>query len=205
MYYNDAGVELVAGDNGNGTKLNQLDCPRGLALDENQDLYISDFKNHRVMKWARGASQGEIVAGYLPEGTEGARRRRRLADTYSGGATQRIPHDPDVHGCCAKGSAEHHLAGPWGLAYVEGNLLIADHLNNRIMRWEPGATVGEEIVQVDQPMDLAASVIPNTHPPLVQVVVVDAQRRLQGFNMTFYDLEESTTAFPSTFPYGAVS
>ena len=60
---------VVAGGNGKGNQLNQLDCPRYLFVDEEQAVYVSDTDNHRVMKWNKGANQGIIVAGGRGEGS----------------------------------------------------------------------------------------------------------------------------------------
>ncbi|CAF1406503.1 unnamed protein product [Adineta steineri] len=60
--YNNEGV-IVAGENGKGDQLNQLNSPTFIFVDKEQSVYISDHHNHRVMKWRRGAKQGRIVAG----------------------------------------------------------------------------------------------------------------------------------------------
>ncbi|CAF4359781.1 unnamed protein product, partial [Adineta steineri] len=54
--------ELVAGGNGRGCHLNQLNSPTYIFIDEYGSLYISDYENHRVMKWKKDAKVGEIVA-----------------------------------------------------------------------------------------------------------------------------------------------
>ncbi|CAF4167123.1 unnamed protein product, partial [Adineta steineri] len=60
--------ELVAGGNGEGNHLNQLDNPTYIFMDEDYSLYISDTLNHRVMKWEKDAKEGVIVAGGNDEG-----------------------------------------------------------------------------------------------------------------------------------------
>ena len=54
---------VVAGGNGRGNQLNQLNFPRYVFVDEEQAVYVSDTRNHRVMKWNIGANQGIVVAG----------------------------------------------------------------------------------------------------------------------------------------------
>ena len=54
---------VVAGGNGEGNQLNQLNCPTYLFVDEEQAVYVSDNNNHRVMKWNKGAKEGIVVAG----------------------------------------------------------------------------------------------------------------------------------------------
>jgi sugar lactone lactonase YvrE len=54
---------LVAGGNGAGNRLNQLNGPMHVFVDEDHSVYVSDQNNHRVMKWERGANEGIVVAG----------------------------------------------------------------------------------------------------------------------------------------------
>jgi DNA-binding beta-propeller fold protein YncE len=46
---------VVAGGNDKGDQLNQLNGPCYIFVDEEQSLYVSDFWNHRAMKWLKGA------------------------------------------------------------------------------------------------------------------------------------------------------
>ncbi|CAF4375727.1 unnamed protein product, partial [Adineta steineri] len=55
--------ELVAGGNGQGNNLNQLNKPTNIFVAKDYSLYISDFVNCRVMKWTKNAKEGIIVAG----------------------------------------------------------------------------------------------------------------------------------------------
>ena len=59
---------VIAGGNGRGNQLNQLNCPTYLFVDEEQTVYVSDRDNHRVMKWNKGTNQGIVVAGRQGEG-----------------------------------------------------------------------------------------------------------------------------------------
>ncbi|CAF1143962.1 unnamed protein product [Adineta steineri] len=60
--YNNEGI-IVAGGNGIGDQLNQLNESTFLFVDEDQSVYVSDSNNHRVMKWKKGAKEGTIVVG----------------------------------------------------------------------------------------------------------------------------------------------
>ena len=60
---------VVAGGNGQGNQLNQLNYPRYLFIDKEQAVYVSDTYNHRVMKWNKGAKEGILVAGRREEGS----------------------------------------------------------------------------------------------------------------------------------------
>uniref|UniRef100_UPI00404B34E7 PA14 domain-containing protein n=1 Tax=Fluviicola sp. TaxID=1917219 RepID=UPI00404B34E7 len=63
--YNNATAtyQIVAGGNGGGNALNQLNLPLGIFVDNNKNVYVADYNNHRVVKWLAGASQGTIIAG----------------------------------------------------------------------------------------------------------------------------------------------
>jgi len=57
---------IVAGGNGPGSQLNQMIGPRGICLDANNNLYVADYSNSRVEKFAAGSdstSYAVIVAG----------------------------------------------------------------------------------------------------------------------------------------------
>ncbi|CAF2076319.1 unnamed protein product, partial [Rotaria magnacalcarata] len=54
---------LVAGGNGVGAGLNQLQYPTYLFVDRQRNVYVSDCWNNRVMKWNKGAKEGIVVAG----------------------------------------------------------------------------------------------------------------------------------------------
>lgn len=59
---------LVAGGNGPGNRLDQLNLPFHISVDQDQSVYVSDYHNHRVMKWMKGAREGIVVAGGRGEG-----------------------------------------------------------------------------------------------------------------------------------------
>ncbi|CAF4106501.1 unnamed protein product, partial [Adineta steineri] len=43
--------EAVVGGNERGNQLNQLDHPNGLSLDDEGNLYVANFLNHRIQKF----------------------------------------------------------------------------------------------------------------------------------------------------------
>ncbi|CAF1343261.1 unnamed protein product [Rotaria sp. Silwood1] len=59
---------IVAGGNGKGAGLNQLDWPTYIFVDQQQTVYVSDNHNHRVMKWNKDAKEGVVVAGGQGQG-----------------------------------------------------------------------------------------------------------------------------------------
>ncbi|CAF4202293.1 unnamed protein product [Rotaria sordida] len=64
----DKNGTLVAGGNGYGAGLNQLNGPAYIFVDQQQTVYVSDWDNHRVMKWDKGAKEGTVVAGGQGQG-----------------------------------------------------------------------------------------------------------------------------------------
>ena len=60
----------VAGGNGSGQELNQLNKPWSIYIDNEKTIYIADQCNHRIIAWKKDATCGEIVAGGNGEGSE---------------------------------------------------------------------------------------------------------------------------------------
>lgn len=61
---------ITAGGNGQGNDLNQLSCPNGIYVDDDQTIYIAEWSNHRIIKWKNGASSGQVVAGGNGQGNQ---------------------------------------------------------------------------------------------------------------------------------------
>ncbi|CAF3969530.1 unnamed protein product [Adineta steineri] len=59
---------IVAGGNGKGEHLNQLNSPSYIFVDQDRSLYVSDYHNNRVVKWIEGAKKGVVVAGGQGQG-----------------------------------------------------------------------------------------------------------------------------------------
>ncbi|CAM4920831.1 unnamed protein product [Rotaria socialis] len=54
----------IAGGHGEGGATNQLYCPGGLFVDDDQTVVIADYYNHRIMQWKNGdTTNGQVVAG----------------------------------------------------------------------------------------------------------------------------------------------
>ncbi|CAF1237822.1 unnamed protein product [Adineta steineri] len=149
--YNNEGI-VVAGGNGEGDQLNQLDCPSFIFVDEEQSVYVSDSNNHRVMKWRKDAKEGRVVAG----GNGGGRNLNQLSNPqgiFVDDLGQIYVADSGNHrimrwcegkeegeiivGGNGQGNQSNQLIGPAGLSFAdEGNLYVADHWNRRIQKFE---------------------------------------------------------------------
>ncbi|CAF4966474.1 unnamed protein product [Rotaria sp. Silwood1] len=103
---------IVAGGNGKGNRLNQLNQPTSLFVDQDHSVYVSDCGNHRVMKWMTGAKEGIVVAGGQDEGN----------------SLTQLSYPEGVF-------VDH-----WGHVYV------ADSYNHRLIRWVKGSKEGRVIV-----------------------------------------------------------
>ncbi|CAF1604041.1 unnamed protein product [Adineta ricciae] len=143
---------LVAGGNGKGNQLNQFNVPTFLFVDDEQSLYVSDFGNHRVMKWRKDAQKGFVVAGgngrgdnlnqlNCPEGIivdhEGRiyvadRENHRIMRWCEGDEEGEI-----IVGGNGKGNEPNQLSSPAGLSFDdEGNVYVVDWGNHRIQRFD---------------------------------------------------------------------
>ncbi|CAF1521649.1 unnamed protein product [Adineta steineri] len=143
---------VVAGGNGKGDQLNQLNFPAYIFVDEDQSVYISDQNNNRVMKWKKGAKEGTIVAGGNGQG----RNRNQLhhpqgiivdhfgqiyvADFCNHRVMRWCEGEEEgeiVVGGNGKGNQSNQLNVPMGLSFDdEGNLYVVDYLNHRIEKFE---------------------------------------------------------------------
>ncbi|CAF4975759.1 unnamed protein product, partial [Rotaria socialis] len=54
---------VVAGANGKGNRLDQLDHPHCVFVDHDHSVYMSDKNKHRVMTWEDDAKQGTAFTG----------------------------------------------------------------------------------------------------------------------------------------------
>lgn len=152
-----AGI-VVAGGNGAGSGLNQLNAPYGVYADADSNVYVADRNNNRIVKWAPGASSGVVVAGGNGAGSAlnqinaprgvfvDAAKNVYVADfpnnriiKWAPGATAGVV----VAGGNGAGAATNQLNSPTN-TYVDGagTIYVADFGNNRIVKWLAGATSG---------------------------------------------------------------
>jgi len=142
---------VVAGGNGQGNKLNQLNYPSYIFIDREETVYVSDENNHRVMKWYKGASEGIVVAGGQGQGNSLNQLNHPqglvvnevgdvyVADFYNhrimcwplGSKEGRV-----VVGGNGSGQGSTQLNYPRGSSFdVENNLYVADCDNHRVQRF----------------------------------------------------------------------
>ncbi|CAF2083829.1 unnamed protein product [Rotaria magnacalcarata] len=142
---------LVAGGNGQGDGLNQLNGETYMSVDGQQNVYISDFRNNRIMKWNNGAKEGIVVAGGQGQGITLAQLNHPqglfvdtlstlyVADTsnhrvmrWTQGATQGTV----FVGGNGLGAGANQFSYPTGLSFDRyGNLYVVDCGNNRVQQF----------------------------------------------------------------------
>eukprot|EP00931_Biecheleriopsis_adriatica_P086117 TRINITY_DN60840_c0_g1_i1.p1 TRINITY_DN60840_c0_g1~~TRINITY_DN60840_c0_g1_i1.p1 ORF type:complete len:382 (-),score=38.73 TRINITY_DN60840_c0_g1_i1:18-1136(-) len=155
------GVKVTAGGNGEGDGLSELSYPGGICLDQNGALYVADTKNHRVVRWQPGASEGIVVAGGSREGS-GADQLHHpmgvfvdsqmavyIADTNNHRVI-RWANDAKfgevVAGGTGRGAGGGQIAGPAAVAVDEAGLLyVVENHNHRVTRWTPGIAIGQVV------------------------------------------------------------
>ncbi|CAF5004042.1 unnamed protein product [Rotaria sp. Silwood1] len=139
---------IVAGGNGEGAGLNQLNWPTYIFVDQQQTVYVSDNKNHRVMKWNKGAKEGIVVAGGQGEGkalTQLSYPYGLFVDTLgtiyvANSENHRVMRWPKgakqgtvIVGGNDKGAGANQFNCPYGLSFDRhGNLYVVDTGNNRV-------------------------------------------------------------------------
>ena len=64
----------VAGANGQGNCINQLHYPDSVCTVDDQNIYVADTFNHRIVQWKKDATIGQIIAG----GQEAGNRNDQL-------------------------------------------------------------------------------------------------------------------------------
>ena len=143
---------VVAGGNGQGNQLNQLNRPTYLFIDEEQVVYVSDKDNHRVMKWNKGAKEGIVVAGGQRTGsalTQLSYPAGLFVDTSStiyvaDWSNHRVIRWPKgaqqgtvIVGGNGRGNAPNQFNYPLALSFDRHrNLYVVDFANHRVQRFD---------------------------------------------------------------------
>ena len=144
----------VAGGNSYGSAANQLKNPYRFTFDSSGNLYIADTYNHRIQKWAPGASEGTTIAGGNGYGSAANQLHYPYGITFdasgnlyiSDGNNNRIQkwapgatEGTTVAGGNSSGSAANQFNYPRNITLdASGNLYIADQNNTRIQKWVLG-------------------------------------------------------------------
>ena len=143
-----------------GNDSTQLNSPVGLFFDSNENLYVGDVDNHRVMKFAPDSTNGTVVAGTTGSGGQGLYQLgSREIYVYIDSRQHLYVADRDSHrvlrytngnntGTVVAGgggatSASNQFRDPHGIwVDTQSNLFVSDRENHRIMKWIENATIG---------------------------------------------------------------
>ncbi|CAF1483431.1 unnamed protein product [Rotaria sp. Silwood1] len=137
---------LVAGGNGQGSRLDQLSGPSYVFVDRDHSVYVSDLGNDRVMKWEEGAKQGIVVADGQEEGNSLSQLNcpqgvvvDQLGTVYvTDSWNHRIMRWPKgaTQGSVIVGGLLNQLQYPVGLSFDRhGNLYVVDYGNHRVQKF----------------------------------------------------------------------
>jgi gliding motility-associated-like protein len=156
-----ANATTVAGGIYPGSTLDRLNFPAQIFVDCNDNVYIADEINSRVVKWAAGAGAGVVVAGGNGAGSAANQFNQAagvtvdnngnvyVADASNSRVQKWVPGATagvTVAGGNGAGAAANQLNGPQGIFIdAAGVLYIADALNNRVQKWAAGATTGTTV------------------------------------------------------------
>jgi sugar lactone lactonase YvrE len=150
----------------------------GIVIDSQKNIYITETDNHRVTKWPPNATIGTIAAGTGTLGNDSQHlgypfgldldefhSYLYVADYYNN-RIQRFTLGSSMNGTTVAGghslgSADNQLYQPQGLCVSKktGAIYIADTYNNRITRWNPGATSGVTIAGIAGMNGIAATLL----------------------------------------------
>lgn len=162
--------KIVAGGNGRGVNLNQFQFTFGVAIDKKNDsLIIADYRNRRVVRWARrNGTAGETIisdiecwglamdsSGYIYTADPSRHEVRRWAIGETDGTL--------IAGGYGPGFGLDQLNQPRGV-YIDRNdtIYIADPGNHRILKLTKGAKLptiaaggrgpGNSLLQLNNPI-----------------------------------------------------
>lgn len=141
---------VVAGGNGKGTRMNQLNHPTDVIVDKRTDsLIICDQDNKRVVQWSRrnGINGQTIISDidcnglamdskgylYVSDNEKNEVNRWKLGDK----------HGKLVAGGNGKGNKRNQLNAP-SYIFVDDDysIYVSDTMNHRVMKWMEDATEG---------------------------------------------------------------
>jgi sugar lactone lactonase YvrE len=154
---NSSEFQVVAGHNGIGAALNQFSQPTSVMVDKDGNIYVADGtndhgqQNARVMKWAPGATEGEIVAGGNGEGEApdqcptplhafvDEKGNVYVSNFVSAKVTKWKKNGKTgevVAGGNGPGDASDQLNFPLGIYLKENFLYVVDVANHRVQRFD---------------------------------------------------------------------
>ncbi|CAF4169200.1 unnamed protein product, partial [Adineta steineri] len=139
---------VAAGTRKSGSASKRLSDPRGIFVDVNLDLYVTDCGNHRVQLFRSGESNGITVAGSTS--LNPTITLRRPSGIILDAEKYLFIVDNNNHrivgsslngfrclvGCYREDSQSHQLNNPFSLSFDHsGNIFVTDFGNSRIRKF----------------------------------------------------------------------
>ncbi|CAF1309763.1 unnamed protein product [Rotaria sordida] len=140
----------VAGGNGEGNGINQFCEPAVLFIDDEQTIYVTDQRNHRIMEWKRDATTGQVVAGGNGQGN-GAHQLSNPRDVIVDKETDSLiicdySNDRVVRWPRRNGTIGETIISNidcWGLTMDEnGSLYVVNSGKHEVRRYRRGESQG---------------------------------------------------------------
>lgn len=205
----------VAGGNGFGAALNQFAIPTmngNLFVDAGENIYVTEYSNHRVTKWAPGATAGVIVAGGNGQGAAANQLNRPTGISVDnlGGIfvtevnNHRVQYWPagattgtTVVGGNGSGTALNQISQPMGFAKFQDTLYVCEYGNSRVTKFYSDSSVITNTYTLTQPGHYVAVVTSDagcidsvsfdiTLPNPVQITSLSERNLCEGSSLTLY-------------------
>ncbi|CAF0954571.1 unnamed protein product [Adineta steineri] len=157
-------ASTVAGGHGKGNGANQLDEPVSVYVDDdNENLYISDYNNHRVVRWGFNGTIGDVVAGGNGIGNR-IDQLRNPSDAILDKKDSSLiicdfKNDRVVKWFRQGDITLQQIRIPqircWSLAMDNnGDLYVSDMIKDEVSRWKEGETSGIKVAGKSRNADL---------------------------------------------------
>jgi hypothetical protein len=197
--------------NSPGSTVYKLDTPRGAWVDSQENLYVLDTKNHRVILWAAHATSGVMIAGSGSGGSSSWNLKNPLGLFFDEAHSHLYVADTDNHriqlfimigtppfegitvaGGNGAGADADQLEKPSSLwvSSRTGFIYVSDTRNNRVQRWRRNETSSVTVAgdssgsagSDDMRLDTPAGLVVNRMES--RLFVCDANnRRIQRFDL----------------------
>ncbi|CAF1326851.1 unnamed protein product [Rotaria sordida] len=147
----DTNGQIVAGGNGQGNRLDQLNEPTDVLIDKETDsLIICDPGNQRVVRWSRrsGTTQGEILIDNVTcVGLAMNDQRYLYVSDHDKHEVRRYQIGDKNGTLIAGGNGEGAGLGQFNKpTYIfvdqQQTVYVSDNNNHRVMKWNKGAKEG---------------------------------------------------------------
>ncbi|CAF3936046.1 unnamed protein product, partial [Adineta steineri] len=148
-------ASTVAGGHGKGNRTNQLDQPQSIYVDDdNESIYISDYKNHRIVRWGFNSTHGEVVAGgngtgnridQLKTPTDAILDKKDSSLIICDFGNARVVKWSRQHDTTSQRIIVSRI-GCWSLAMDNnGDLYVSDFVTDAVILWKRGQTKGTKV------------------------------------------------------------